>query len=176
MSKSSRIGTFTIGELREFASFPACTQRYIKCSIDVALSRSDAEAVWGRDASEKTTIRAQCRIYEALPEIKSSIPSNASLTDLELFIGKLVQVSAFDLGQCKLPHFSSYRFLYERILGATVRPWLPSAFCAAASLPFLHRNLRKTLLQSISEAAATAPGWSDREPTFIPEWVEKEYK
>jgi hypothetical protein len=29
------------------------------------------------------------------------------------------------------------------------------------------------LLQSISEAAATAPGWSNREPVFYPEWVEK---
>lgn len=25
----------------------------------------------------------------------------------------------------------------------------------------------------ISEAAATAPGWSNREPAFFPEWVEK---
>ena len=32
---------------------------------------------------------------------------------------------------------------------------------------------RKVLLQSISEAAATAPGWSTREPVFFPEWVEK---
>jgi hypothetical protein len=29
------------------------------------------------------------------------------------------------------------------------------------------------LLQSISEAAATAPGWSSREPMFLPDWVEK---
>ena len=35
------------------------------------------------------------------------------------------------------------------------------------------RDRRKNLLQSISEAAATAPGWSAREPSFYPEWVEK---
>jgi hypothetical protein len=29
-------------------------------------------------------------------------------------------------------------------------------------------------LQSISEAAATASGWSTREPAFYPEWVDKE--
>jgi hypothetical protein len=33
---------------------------------------------------------------------------------------------------------------------------------------------RKVLLQSISEAAATAPGWSARAPSFFPEWVDKE--
>ena len=59
------------------------------------------------------------------------------------------------------------------LIGAGARPWLPGAFCAAASLPHLHPERRRALLQSISEAAATAPGWSSREPTFYPEWVEK---
>ena len=51
------------------------------------------------------------------------------------------------------------------------RAW--AAFCAAAALPHLHPERRRTLLQSISESAATAPGWSNREPVFWPEWVEK---
>ena len=45
--------------------------------------------------------------------------------------------------------------------------------CAAAALPHLHPDRRRLLLQSISEGAATAPGWSNREPSFFPEWVEK---
>ena len=65
------------------------------------------------------------------------------------------------------------RFLYERLIGASSRPWLPAAFCAAAALPHLHPDRRRILLQSISESAATAPGWSSREPVFWPEWVEK---
>ena len=72
-----------------------------------------------------------------------------------------------------MPDFAAYRFLYERLIGAAVRPWLPGAFCAAAALPHLHPERRRALLQSISEAAATAPGWSNREPVFFPEWVEK---
>ena len=48
------------------------------------------------------------------------------------------------------------------------------AFCAAAALPQIRPDRRKGLLQSISEAAATAPGWSTRAPSFYPEWVEKE--
>jgi hypothetical protein len=70
--------------------------------------------------------------------------------------------------------FSAYRFLYERLLGAHARPWLPAAFCAAAALPQIRPARRKMLLQSLSEAAATAPGWSDREPCFYPERVEAE--
>ena len=48
-----------------------------------------------------------------------------------------------------------------------------AAFCAAAALPHLHPELRRKLLQSISEAAATASGWSARQPSFFPHWVEK---
>ena len=44
---------------------------------------------------------------------------------------------------------------------------------AAAALPHIHPERRRVLLQSISEAAATAPGWSNREPAFYPDWVEK---
>jgi hypothetical protein len=40
-------------------------------------------------------------------------------------------------------------------------------------MPHLQPERRKALLQSISEAAATAPGWSKRQPSFYPEWVEK---
>ena len=74
----------------------------------------------------------------------------------------------------KLDSFSAYRFLYERLLGAQCRPWLPAAFCAAAALPQIRPERRKMLLQSLSEAAATAPGWSEREPAFFPEKIEAE--
>jgi hypothetical protein len=40
-------------------------------------------------------------------------------------------------------------------------------------MPHLPPERRKMLLQSLSEAAATAPGWSKRAPSFFPEWVEK---
>ena len=89
-------------------------------------------------------------------------------------MGTLIRLTAFDLAQERLTGFSAYRFLYERLLGAEVRPWLPSAFCAAAALPQIRPERRRGLLQSISEAAATAPGWSARSPTFYPEWVDKE--
>ncbi len=85
----------------------------------------------------------------------------------------LISLAAYDLGQGRIHSFPAFRFLYERLLGPDSRPWLPGAFCAAAALPHLHPKTRKGLLQSISEAAATAPGWSTREPSFFPEWIEK---
>ncbi len=38
----SGTATLTIGELREFASFTSCEQRYIRRSLDIGLGRQDA--------------------------------------------------------------------------------------------------------------------------------------
>lgn len=166
-------GAMTLAEMKEFAGFSAATQRYVRRSLDIGLDRDDALARWSRDVVEAASIRAQARIYDRLDEVRALIPDDSGLDQMEPFLAPLVTISAFDLGQGRLTTFSAYRFLYERLIGAEVRPWLPSAFCAAAALPHLHPDLRRKLLQSISEAAATASGWSNREPAFFPQWVEK---
>jgi len=166
-------GAMTLAEMKEFASFSSSTQRYIRRSLDIGLDRDDAMTRWSRDVVEAASIRAQARLYRALPAIREIVPDDSGLDAIEPFLAPLVTVVAFDLGQGRLPSFSAVRFLYERLIGAEVRPWLPAAFCAAAALPHLHPELRRTLLQSISEAAATASGWSNRQPAFFPYWVEK---
>ena len=166
-------GVSLISELKEFGSFPKSTQRFIRRSLDVAYGRSDPVATWSRDEGETASIRAQTRFYKQLDHLRRHTPHDSSLDRIEPFLGRLVTLVAFDLGQEKLPTFAAYRFLYERLLGAGARPWLPAAFCAASALPHLHPDRRRLLLQSISESAATAPGWSNREPVFWPEWVEK---
>jgi len=166
-------GAMTLAEMKEFAGFSAATQRYVRRSLDIGLDREDALARWSRDVIEAASIRAQARVYDRLHEIRALVPDDSGLESVEPFLAPLISVSAFDLGQGRLTSFAAYRFLYERLIGAEVRPWLPSAFCAAAALPTLHPDLRRKLLQSISEAAATASGWSTRQPAFFPQWVEK---
>jgi hypothetical protein len=166
-------GAMTLAEMKEFAGFSAATQRYVRRSLDIGLDRDDAMSLWSRDVVEAASIRAQARIYDRLPDLRAIVPDDSGLDAVEPFMTPLITVSAFDLGQGRLTTFSAYRFLYERLIGAEVRPWLPAAFCAAAALPHLHPELRRKLLQSISEAAATASGWSNRQPAFYPHWVEK---
>ena len=166
-------GALLISEMKEFAGFPKSTQRYIRRSLDVAFSRADPLTTWARDDVEAASISAQARFYKQLDHLRLQIPDDSGLDMIEPFLGMLVTLSAFDLGQDRIPSFAAFRFLYERLLGAGVRPWLPAAFCAASALPHLHPERRRGLLQSISESAATAPGWSNREPIFWPEWVEK---
>jgi hypothetical protein len=166
-------GAMSLVEMKEFASFPAGTQRYIRRALDIGLERDDAVKLWSRDVVEAASIKAQSKMYERLEHIRDLVPDDSGLDAVEPFMTPLVTLSAFDLGQGRLETFSAYRFLYERLIGPSVRPWLPSAFCAAAALPHLHPDKRRKLLQSISEAAATAPGWSSRAPAFYPQWVDK---
>lgn len=173
MSSQPAGGALLISEMKEFASFPKSVQRYIRRSLDVAYRRTDPIATWARDEVEAASIHAQARFYKQLDHLRMAIPDDSGLDMIEPFLGTLVTLAAFDLGQDRIHNFAAFRFLYERLLGAGTRPWLPAAFCAAASLPHLHPERRRALLQSISESAATAPGWSSREPVFWPEWVEK---
>ncbi|MBT8426952.1 MAG: hypothetical protein KJO02_02865 [Erythrobacter sp.] len=162
-----------IAEMREFASFTAAEQRYIRRSLDIGLSRCDAFRIWGRTQGETAAIRSQYVAYQELKTLRGAIPAESGFDAIEDFIGKITRVAAFDLAQERIECFSAFRFLYERLLGAEARPWLPSAFCAAAALPQIRPERRKMLLQSLSEAAATAPGWSDRAPGFYPEFIEE---
>jgi hypothetical protein len=159
--------------MMEFATFPKATQRYIRRSLDVAAGHGGTTRRWSRDDAEGASIREQNVAYRRLDEIRGLIPDHDGVDAMTRLLGPLVAVSAFDLAEGRLTSFASYRFLYERIIGASIRPWLPAAFCAAAALPHLSPSLRRTLLQSLSEPAMTAPGWSICEPAFIPEWVEK---
>lgn len=161
-----------IAEMREFAGFAPCEQRYIKRSLDIGLARTDAFRRWGRSEAENVAIRRQYVAYQDLKALRALIPQDGAPYEVERFMGKLVRLAAFDLEQERLKSFSAFRFLYERLLGASVRPYLPAAFCAASALPAMRPDRRKLLLQSLSEAAATAPGWSEREPVFLPEYVD----
>ena len=165
--------SLTIAELREFASFSEDEQLFIERSLDIAMGRGDAFKTWG-ESGDSAAIRGQYLAYRELRTLRENVPCEATMDGLEAFMGPLMRISALDLAQEKIESFSAYRFLYERLLGARARPWLPAAFCAAAALPQIRPMRRKMLLQSLSEAAATAPGWSEREPLFYPERVEAE--
>jgi hypothetical protein len=162
-----------ISEMKEFATFSAAAQRYIRRSLDVAAGRPDALAVWARSHDEANSISRQSHVYSRLSEIEARIPDDSGILAAEAMMTPLVSVSGFDLLEGKIGSFAAYRFLYERLLGVRVRPWLPSAFLAAAAMPAIHPAQRRRLLMSISEGAATAPGWSTKDLEFFPTWVDK---
>jgi len=168
-----RTGIIIMSEMREFAGFTAREQRYIRRSLEIAKKTDKVFFHWARDLEEDISIQEQMEAYAVVPTLRKIMPQEYGSDMIEPFMGPLIKLTVSDLKQDHIDCFSAYRFLYERLLGALVRPWLPSTFCAAAAVPELKPNRRKKLLQSISEAAATSPGWTTREPIFIPKWVDK---
>lgn len=173
MSRSTT-ASLSISEMREYAGFTAGEQEFITRSLDVFMARGDAFKAWGKASGGCATIRAQYLSYRELRALRDDLPATVTLDGLAQFMGPMVRIAAQDLVQDQIDSFSAFRFLYERLLGAAARPFLPAVFCAAAALPQVRPCRRKMLLQSLSEAAATAPGWSDREPAFFPERLEDE--
>jgi len=175
MGYESKTFSLTIAEMREFAGFAEYEQEFIERSLDIALGRcEDAFKTWSVSPEDKRTIRGQYLAYRELKHLRALIPDGETFDGIETLMGTLLRISAQDLAQEKLDSFSAYRFLYERLLGAAVRPFLPAAFCGAAALPQIRPERRRMLLQSLSEAAATAPAWSRKEPAFFPEKIEAE--
>ena len=174
MGHKSKTASMAIAEMREFASFAQYECDFIERSLDICMGRGDAFKTWSRTASDQRSIRSQYLAYRELKQLRAMVPASCALEGIEDFLGPLIRISAADLGLEQLDCFSAYRFLYERLLGAAVRPYLPAAFCGAAALPHISPERRKMLLQSLSEAAATAPAWSRNEPRFYPEKVEDE--
>ena len=165
-------GTAVLDELKEFATFGKGAQRYIRQSLDVAHGRDAAALRRARKPSEAAAVREQARAYAHLAEVRASIPDGDDPGQTARFMAVLTALTATDLGAGQVACFASYRFLYERLLGAAVRPWLLSAFCAAAALPVIHPQQRVRLLASVSAGVASCAGWSSREPRFFPQWVE----
>lgn len=171
---TSQTASLTIAEMREFASFTESERSFIERSLDIAMGRGDAFKSWSRCADDQRGIRQQYIAYRELKRLRGMVPGEHGFDGIEGFMGSLVRITAQDLAQEKIDGFSAYRFLYERLLGANARAFLPAAFCGAAALPQIRPCRRKMLLQSLSEAAATAPAWSPREPGFYPQRVDAE--
>ena len=166
-------GSMTLAEMKEFAAFPSSTQRYIRRSLDMGLDREDAMQRWSRDMVEAASIRAQARLYNDLPELRAMVPDDSGLDAIEPFLAPLMTLVGVRPGAGAADEFLGVAVpvrAVDRRGGSAV---VAGAFCAAAALPHLHPELRRKLLQSISEAAATASGWSNRQPAFFPYWVEK---
>ena len=86
-------GAMLISEMKEFASFPKATQRYIRRSLDVAYGRRDPIECWARDEGEAASIRAQARLYKQLDHLRLQVPDDSGLDMIEPFIGMLITLS-----------------------------------------------------------------------------------
>jgi hypothetical protein len=162
-------GEMMFAEMQEFGSFGIEAQRYICRSLDVAFSHDNSPAPWARNEREAHDISAQKHAYRLLRGIRAALPASDGFMDAEAFLFPLIAVSTFDVTCGPIISFAEYRFLYERLLGAAARPWLASAFLAAASAPHFPAEIRQALVRSVNSGLTER--WSTAEPAFRPEWL-----
>lgn len=177
-SETKSRGKAFIEEMKEFGTFSKKTQRYIRQTLDVAYRRGDAVATWGRTDEERQNIRTQIHNYNLLLgriRLRMERGKKIEIGQVENMMGPLVALATFDLSMGCIPHFGCFRFLYERLFGPDVRPWLPAVYVAAAAIPVVEGPIRISHLRSISEVACRAEPheWSKDDPEFMPEWVDK---
>ena len=161
-------GARILRELAEFAAFPAETQAYIRHALEIRDGCREAPPSDRGDDDARSDL-ARIAFYGRLEQISAAIPVDDDFAAVATLMRWLVPLTAFELAHTALDSFAAYRFLYERLLGAAVRPWLLGAFCTAAAMPQLHPQHRQKLLQSIRETNCGAQSWSIREPLFFPE-------
>jgi hypothetical protein len=160
-------------ELKEFISFNPCAQRYIRRSLDVASGNPDTFSRWVRDQGEHDSIEQQFKFYSVLEEIKKILYAGGSnkITTSDILIGKLAIIAIFDIKQMSLNGFAEFRFLYERLLGARVRPHLPSVFMLVSGQPIFTPDQRLYLHDGITDEMIATASWSKTEPVLFPEWI-----
>src|SRR4051794_32161987 len=156
----------------EFGKLPTAAQRYIRRSVQVWLADTEALASIARTPNEARSIRFQAELYSRIDAVIASIPADDETASVTRFTTLVAPLAAFDLGEQKLESFAAFSFLYERLLGAPARPWLPMIFLMSASLPDLHPGRRLSLLGSLNTDVVTSR-WSTREAQFIPQWLEQ---
>jgi hypothetical protein len=162
-------GSRMLSELREFGSFRAETQRYICRSLEVASMLDDPAERWSRDSREFESIRIQREVYSLLLKSRSKFPKGDRPVNGEAFLLPLIEATAFDISSGGITSFDEYRFLYERLLGARIGPWLPTAFLAAASLPYFPLVARNYLMATFE--GTCSDGRADAEPVYWPCWL-----
>ena len=170
---NSHIASRTIAELREFAGFKAQEQFFIERSLDLALQRSDCPPGFSAGTHRSSTL-SQYVAYHDLRASRHATAEGRPIEALDRFLGLLVRVSAQDLARGLIESFAAYRFLYERLLGAAVRPYLPASFCAAAALPQIDPHRRRLLLATLPAEVIATSCWSAREPEFFPRTIADE--
>src|SRR5437868_952451 len=162
-------GEMMFAEMQEFASFGIEVQHYICRSLDIAVSQNTSPADWARSEREAADIYAQKQAYRLLPGIRAALPGPDGFMDSEAFLLPLIAVSTFDVTCGPIVSFAEYRFLYERLFGPNVRPWLASAFLAASASPHLPAEIRQALVKSVSSGLTDR--WSSAQPAYLPRWL-----
>lgn len=151
-------------ERAEFTTFSREEQLHIIRAIKMADSTTNAAselaagiaALRNQDSTRKGALLITllagdlAQAYVAsLPAIKKAIPCNGEATANATFLKDLIWLTLRELEQGLIERYPPYRFLYLRLFGREILPFLPSAFLAATALPRWDRDWARYAIASV---------------------------
>lgn len=155
-------------EKHRFLEFTPATRRYIVRALDFGLTRGDPTKRWTRDFCDLPIVLVTSNIYGCVAPVREFLAKGGQLERWTTELAALQRVADFDLQYDEMVEFEAFGFLYERLFGPKVRPWVTSLFCGAATSPKVCWDHGVAALRSLTLNAG--PGWNDGrpEPSFLP--------
>lgn len=154
--------------MEQYARLPLASRRYIVRALDFGLKRGDYMARWAGSFFDMPTNLARADVYSGISIVRPTISVGAGLPESVDVL--LRRCTGFDLQFEEMSDFTAYNFLYERLFGAGIRPYLAAAYSAAASSPTLTADARRKALSGITMFEQTEENFGGDEPQFYPEW------
>src|SRR4029453_19083926 len=135
-------GDRILREMEDFGQMPVAAQRYIRRSLQVRFKHPASLGELARSPAEADSIARQISLYDRIDAVIEAIPVDDDVASVTRFTSLIAPLIAFDIGERKLDSFAALGFLYERLLGAAARPWLPAFFMLVVIRPELapHRG------------------------------------
>jgi hypothetical protein len=140
-------------ERDEFRRLGRAAQIYIVRALDFGLPRNDPMQRWqASDLMGMAMQLAHANVYFHLAEIRERIRDQKQF-DSEFSDWELIRLCArIDIKHDEMGNIAAFRFLYERLFGPPIRPWITSVFLEAATSPVLTADWRRRCVLSVTDA------------------------
>jgi hypothetical protein len=112
---------------------------------------------------------ARADVYQSIPAVRKRIAAvGYRLETWSNDFGLLHRYAMFDVKYDEMSDFKAFVFLYERLLGPAVRPWLLSIYLAAAGSPLITEEGREQRLSRLTAYDVAHDFVSSPEPEYFP--------
>jgi hypothetical protein len=140
-----------VDEMAQFAAFPQPTRDYICRALALGREELNQGGVLTGSAWDIACELARRDMYFSLPMVRESLARKGfQLETWTTEFGLLHRYAQFDLQFSEMRDFGAFTFLYERLIGPAVRPWLLSIYLAAAASPKLVEEAREEAIARVT--------------------------
>ena len=159
-------------ERAEFAQFRSLVQIYIVRALDLGLPRNHPMERWHEGGPVgMAMLLARADAYRHLGVLREELQDCKQVGPDFRYWDAIRKAVRFDVQHEEMGDIAAFRFLYERLLGPPIRPWITSLYLAAVTEPDSTSEWKERCLASVT--AADLDDHDDKSmPLFFPDIVD----